>query len=85
MTYTVIVPHAVEMQILRVPEQDRLKVRGRIAKLAEDPYPHGYDKLKGVENQWRIREGRWRIVYSIFKRQLLIEVVEVDDRKDVYR
>jgi mRNA interferase RelE/StbE len=53
--------------------------------LAEDPYPAGCTKLSGSERSCRIRAGDYRILYELFSGRLLIEVVQVGHRKDVYR
>jgi len=63
---------------------DRMRIVDRIAKLADDPRPEGCEKLSGQE-KYRIRQGRYRIVYSIEDRELVVFVVKVGHRKDVYR
>ncbi len=65
--------------------RDRPRVLAAIFKLADDPRPRGCIKMKGYSNQWRIRSGRYRIIYSIYDARLVVEVIDVDDRKDVYR
>ncbi len=52
-----------------------------IAALAENPRPHGYKKLTGSQQSYRIRVGSYRVVYSLFEQQL---IVKIGDRKDVY-
>lgn len=63
---------------------DRKRVISRIEALADDPRPPGCKKLSGSE-RYRVRQGAYRIVYSIEDDQLLVYVVKVGDRKDVYR
>ena len=63
---------------------DRQRVVRRIRDLAEDPRPSGCGKLSGKE-WYRIRQGALRIVYSIEDRRLVVFVVKVGHRKDVYR
>jgi mRNA interferase RelE/StbE len=53
--------------------------------LAEDPFPPGCTKLAGSERSYRIRVGDYRILYDVFSGRLLIEVVKVGHRKDVYK
>ncbi len=57
----------------------------RIVGLSENPSPPGCEKLAGRENRYRVRQGRYRIVYSIEDRVLMVYVVKVGHRKDVYR
>jgi mRNA interferase RelE/StbE len=66
------------------PKKDRQRIVGRISKLAENPRPPGCEKLSG-QDKYRIRRGRYRIVYSIEDQDLIIYVVKVGHRKDVYR
>lgn len=63
---------------------DRQSIVSLIEKLADNPRPVGCEKLSG-QDKYRIRKGRYRIVYSIEDRQLVVFVVKVGHRKDVYR
>jgi mRNA interferase RelE/StbE len=61
----------------------RLKIEAAIVDLAEDPRPHGCAKL--VNSQaWRIRVGDYRVVYDIVDRKLVVMIVRVRHRRDVY-
>jgi len=53
--------------------------------LEDNPRPHGVVKMGGPEEHWRIRVGDWRIVYSIFDRDLVVLVVKLGHRREVYR
>jgi len=53
--------------------------------LADDPFPPGCTKLSGSERSYRIWVGDYRILYDVFSGRLLIEVVKIGHRKDVYR
>ncbi len=55
-----------------------------VEKLAENPYPPGVRKLSGAQHTHRIRVGDYRIIFSIFAAELVIEIVKVGHRKDVY-
>ena len=66
------------------PKKDRQRIVGRITKLTDNPRPPGCEKLSGQE-KYRIRQGRYRIVYSIEDQDLIVYVVKVGHRKDVYR
>ena len=65
-------------------KKDRQRVADRIRGLADDPRPPGCQKLSG-RDRYRIRQGVYRIVYSIQDKQLIVVVVKVGHRKDVYR
>lgn len=71
-------------------EMDRLsaRVRGRIVaaleKLRSNPRPRGCLKLKGDDELWRIRVGDYRVIYTIQDDVLIVTVVRVAHRRDVY-
>jgi mRNA interferase RelE/StbE len=67
-----------------IPKKDLKSILQRIAMLAKDPRPSGHEKLTGQE-RYRVRQGRYRIVYSIQDEILTIWIVKVGHRKDVYR
>ena len=52
--------------------------------LADDPRPHGVKKLKGYRDYWRIRVGDYRIIYAIQDDRLLVIVIRIGNRRDVY-
>ena len=66
------------------PKKDRQRLVDRISKLSDNPRPPGCEKLSG-QDKYRIRQGRYRIVYSIEDQDLIVYVVKVGHRKDVYR
>ena len=63
---------------------DRQRIVKRIKSLADDPRPAGAVKLSGLE-RYRIRQGRYRILYTIEDKVLIVHVIKIGDRKDVYR
>jgi mRNA interferase RelE/StbE len=67
-----------------IPRQSVLRILDKIEALREDPRPVGCEKLSGLE-RYRIRQGSYRIIYSIFDDEIVVEIVKVGHRKDVYR
>ncbi len=63
---------------------DRRRIVKCIESLADDPRPAGAKKLSGHE-RYRIRQGRYRILYSINDRELIVHVIRIGHRKAVYR
>ena len=61
------------------------RVMASIKKLIQNPRPPGCVKLHGSENQWRIRIGDWRVVYTIDEQARIVDIVAVRHRSDVYR
>lgn len=66
-------------------KKDRQAVVSRILALAEEPRPPGCAKLSGVEDLYRVRQGPYRIVYTIEDDPLIVVVIRIADRKKVYR
>ena len=64
------------------------EVVSRILRVVEglrtNPFPVGVRKLSGAERTYRIREGSYRIIYSVYTARLVVEVIRVGHRKDVY-
>jgi mRNA interferase RelE/StbE len=75
---------SVEKDFITIPKKDLRKILKRIEGLAENPRPWGCEKLTGRE-RYRLRQGRYRIVYSIQDDELTVWVVRVGHRKDIYR
>lgn len=67
------------------PKKVRRQVVEKVRMLADDPRPRGCEKLSGQSNRYRIRHGVYRIVYSVEKDELIIFVVKVGHRREVYR
>ncbi|HUJ90131.1 MAG TPA: type II toxin-antitoxin system RelE/ParE family toxin [Syntrophorhabdales bacterium] len=82
--YKVYFKKSVEKDLSAIPRKDLKNILQRIATLAQNPRPAGHEKLTGQE-RYRIRQGRYRIVYSIQDEVLTVWIVKVGHRKDVYR
>jgi len=67
-----------------IPKKDLKKILDRIKALSENPRPPACEKLTG-EQRYRLRQGHYRILYSIQDDELTVWVVKVAHRKDVYR
>ncbi len=81
--YAVIVEKSVVKQLQKIPQPYYRKIKIVLATLGNDPRPNGYLKLKGREG-YRVRVGDYRIIYDIKDEQLMILVISVAHRKDVY-
>ena len=66
-------------------KKDRQRIVRQIQSLADNPRPAGCEKLSGQSDRYRVREGNYRIVYSVDDRTLLVNVAKVGHRKEVYR
>lgn len=60
------------------------RIRDAILRRADDPRPPGCRKLEGRENEWRVRVGTWRVIYQIEEDRVVVLVVRVAPRGEVY-
>lgn len=83
-SYSLIVRKSVYKDVKGIPKDDVRRILACIAALADDPRPPGSKKLSGQE-RYRLRQGDYRILYEIEDDKLIICVVKVRHRRDVYR
>ena len=83
--YRLLIKPLAVKEIEAIPlKRDRQRVAEPISKLADDPRPSGSEKISG-QDKYRVRQGRYRILYVIEAQDLIVQVVKVGHRKDVYR
>ena len=83
--YTVTIKESALKALRKIPKLAALQVSGRINELSVNPRPVDCKKLKNAGNLYRVRSGNFRIVYEIFDGKLIVFVVKVGHRKDVYQ
>jgi mRNA interferase RelE/StbE len=83
-SYSILITRSAAKELESVPCKDRQRIIRRISALADDPRPEGSEKLSGDE-KYRIRQGDYRILYSIEDDVLVVTVVRVGHRREVYR
>lgn len=84
-SYKILIKSSAAKEIESAPKKDRLRIIKRIQDLSSDPRPRGCEKLSGHDDKYRVRHGAYRIVYSISDVSLIVSVVKVGHRKEVYR
>jgi mRNA interferase RelE/StbE len=75
---------SVEKDLRLIPKPDVQRIIARIESLRDDPRPPGVKKLS-TQERCRVRQGNYRILYTITDVQLIVEVVKIGHRRDVYR
>jgi mRNA interferase RelE/StbE len=85
MPYHVVIPKSVAKQIIRLPQKIRVQVIKEVQALQNNPRPHGCIKLKGYQNEYRIRIGDYRVWYEVRDEESVVEILRCLNRKDVYR
>lgn len=83
--YEVEISRTAEKQLRALPRADRERVARRMHGLADDPFPRDTRKLAGLDDVFRVRVGRYRILYSVEEAALIIVVLKVGHRRDIYR
>ena len=83
-SYSLLIKPSAVKELEALPTKDRRKIITRIEELASAPRPHGCEKLSGLE-QYRVRQGNYRVVYSIDDDARVVLVVKIGHRRDVYR
>ena len=76
-------PTAVK-ELQKIPKRDVSRIIKKIRSLSSNPRPPGCEKLSADE-KYRIRQGRYRILYSIEDDKLVVLVIKIGHRKEVYR
>jgi mRNA interferase RelE/StbE len=69
----------------RIAPSNRVRISRAIEALAENPYPPGCKKLADEDGFWRIRAGDYRVIYKVIHERLIVTVVRIGHRREVYR
>lgn len=75
---------AAAREIRKLDSQIRRRILAGAAELEIEPRPHGCRKLAGYDNAWRVRIGDYRVLYEVTDELVLVTVVRVAHRRDVY-
>jgi mRNA interferase RelE/StbE len=66
-------------------KRDRGRIVSRISALANDPRPKGREKLAGTVNAWQVRQGDYRILFTVDDEARVVDVFKIGHRREVYR
>jgi mRNA interferase RelE/StbE len=84
-TYRVELARRAVRSLASLPRREQQRVRAAIDLLATEPRPPAASKLAGERHAYRVRVGVYRILYEIFDDRLLVQVVRIGHRRDVYK
>lgn len=85
MSYTIIISKSVQKQIDNLPDDLKERIAEKIQNLADDPRPDGVVKLKGSDNEYRIRVGDYRVRYEVNDANQIVRPLQCKHRREVYR
>jgi mRNA interferase RelE/StbE len=83
-SYSLRIKRSAEKELKAIPKSDLSRIVGKIRALAENPRPPGHQKMSGP-SQFRIRQGDYRILYTIDDNDRVVEIVKIGHRREVYR
>ncbi|MEW6085354.1 MAG: type II toxin-antitoxin system RelE/ParE family toxin [Chloroflexota bacterium] len=84
-SYQIEIKPSASKELEKLPRQMVIRDVAAIRELADNPYPQGVKKLSGFDRAFRIRVGDYRVLYDIYENRLVIEIIRIRHRKDVYR
>lgn len=84
MSYQVFIKPAAQRQLKKLTLTVQKDLIALIESLAKNPKPSGCKKLKGRQNQYRVRSGDYRVIYSVEDMALIVRVIKIGHRRDVY-
>ena len=85
MKHTVVITRSPQKALDRLEGDIYTRITRKLKELEDNPRPMGVEKLAGSEDLYRVRVGNWRIVYAIQDPELIVLVVKVAHRREVYR
>lgn len=83
--YRVEIARSAEKQLRKIPRPDQKRLGRAMLALADEPFPRGTRKLTGYDDVYRVRIDRYRILYSVSNARLIVLILKIGHRKEVYR
>lgn len=83
--YKIVFRKSAEKQLLKLPKPVGLKIIELIKQLGENPIPENSKKMSGFKDIYRIRSGSYRVIYSIENDELIIEIIKIGHRQNIYK
>ena len=83
-SYNIEWKHSAARELRKLPRQAVLRILQAVEQLATEPYPPGVRKLVGAQHTYRIRVGDYRVVYNVVSSTLIIQIIRVGHRREIY-
>ncbi|MHB1926713.1 MAG: type II toxin-antitoxin system RelE family toxin [Leptospirillum sp.] len=84
-SYKVVWKRSAEKELRKLPKEIIRKLLDQVSMLSRDPFPAGVKKIVNTESVFRLRAGDYRLIFRVEQSKLIIEVILVGHRRDVYR
>ena len=85
MNYKIEFSKVAEKALHKIPIAELKKIQKRIDKLATDPFSHDCKKIQGKDDIYRVRQGDYRILYTVYNNKLIVLIVNIGHRKEIYK
>ena len=82
--YKILIKPSAVKELTKIPDKDIKRITDKIKTLADDPRQPGCEKLSG-QDKYRLRQGKYRIIYSILEKTLIVSVIQIGHRKHIYK
>ncbi len=84
-SYSLEISATAEKQLKKLARRDQIRILRMIQALAKEPRPRGCRKLRGYLNVLRVRVGTFRVLYSVERNRLVVFILKIGHRKEIYR
>lgn len=84
-TFKIVIRKSAEKQLLSLPKKEGGEIIERIKMLAINPYPNYARKMTGFDNIYRLKHGNYRVIYQIYNKEVIIEVIKIGHRQNIYK
>jgi len=84
-SYRLVWKSSAERELRQLPKEAIIKLLALAESLSQNPFPAGVKKLQGAKYTFRVRSGDYRLVYEVQGNELLIQIIRVGHRREVYR
>lgn len=84
-SYSITWKNSAKKELRRIPKKELLSILNEVEKLTSNPFPSSHKKIQGTNDTYRLKIGNYRVVYYLENDELIIEIIRVRHRKDVYK